>query len=190
MRPNVHWTFTSFSFHFWHESINMNSVAQNMLQFTCDVQKQSNESLTDTRAFPFCLKYAHELQGQNTLSAVWIVKPWVCASPALRIKFLLRLSRLIPAPVLKGTNSKNIYSGASVGKDWMKDFFNSFFTLDCWEIKLTVVNEIFQIFPFFSLSLSFGCVCGISSGVSGLKVANEFQRNIPVRFISIQQSDV
>lgn len=71
----------------------------------------------------------------------------------------------------------------------MKDFFFFFFlTLDYLEIKLTVVNEIFQIFLFFLSSLR--VICGILSRFPGLQVANEFQRKLLVRLISIQQSDI
>lgn len=122
----------------------------NVLQFRSLGQKQSNVSFWHccvSILLKLCVRAAgteHSLSLSTNLNS----KAWVCASRTLRIKFLLRLSRLIPAPVHKGTNSKNIYSGSRVGKDWMKEFF---YTLDCWEMKLTVVTEIFQIFLFFVL---------------------------------------
>lgn len=162
----------------------------NVLQFRSLVQKQSNVSYWHccvSILLKLCVRAAgteHSLSLSTNLNS----KAWVCASHTLRIKFLLRLSRLIPAPVRKGTNCKNIYSGSRVGKDWMKDFF--FYTLDCWEMKLTVVNEIFQIFLFFGFFFFFWFICEISSGAPGLKVANEFQKMLLVRLLSILQSDL
>lgn len=125
----------------------------NVLQFRSLVQKQSNVSYWHccvSILLKLCVRAAgteHSLSLSTNLNS----KAWVCASRTLRIKFFLRLSKLIPAPVRKGTNSKNIYSGSRVGKDWMKDLFLFFIHLTVEKWNWLLWMRFFR----FSFSLGF-----------------------------------
>lgn len=137
--------------------MNINSSGKlNVPQFRSLVQKQSNVSYWHccvSILLKLCVRAAgteHSLSLSTNLNS----KAWVCASRTLRIKFLLRLSRLIPAPVRKGTNSKNIYSGSRVGKDWMKDFFFYIhLTVEKWNWKKSDFPFLWVFFFFFLVYL-------------------------------------
>lgn len=144
-----------FPFHFWQKCININSSAQlNMLRFRYVVQKQPNVPLTDAGAFPFCLKYACELQEHNALSLRHL------NSKTLSVCFTYAENK-IPSASVK-TNSSSCPQGKQFQKHLFRfqsqerlneGFFIYFFFFYSWLLR----NQIdcfewdFSDFPFLFL---------------------------------------